>query len=458
MSTHPPPPKTAPPPTARSLFINGTKAYTSRFSIPHLKSTRTTNLHRLPTSTTTQRPDHAASAAPATNAYYDMVNATYERFWGTHFHYTPLFPSEPLSQAMNFYVYRLALLTNLRPGMRVLDVGCGIGGPTREVAKLVGCEVIGVTINQEQVDRATDLTMRMNLGGLVAFVCADYHDLPFPDGYFDAAVSCEAFCHARDLKVVMGEVARVVKKGARLGFTDFVMTEKFDEADAEHARVRGQIEFGNGVAAMPGVDQERKALRETGWRVEFEEDYALHWAGLSERMEVVYEDQGEDTSAPRKIKSCSTIKIPRRDYDASTNPTAWFHTPIPKPPYRKLLDAPTPPVYRPWWYPLVGDKWAMSLAVNEDDRRWVARASPRRRKLAEWMIRLMIALGRAPQEQLTLVKTIALCVDSVVEGAKMGIFSPCWMFICEKTDGQGEGIYEKMWREKKGGKEASGAT
>jgi cyclopropane fatty-acyl-phospholipid synthase-like methyltransferase len=452
MSAQPPPPATAAPSTSRDLFISGTKAYISRFNIPHLKSTRTTKLDHLATNTTTQRTTHASTAVPATNAYYNMVNATYERFWGQHFHYTPLFPNEPLSHAMNFYVYRLALLTNLRPGMRVLDVGCGIGGPTREVAKLVGCDVIGVTVNQGQVDRATELTAQVNLGGQVAFICADYHDLPFPDGYFDAAVSCEAFCHARDLRVVMSEVNRVVKKGGRLGFTDFVMTEAFNEEDSQHLRVRAQIEFGNGVAAMPGVHDERNALKDAGWKIEFDEDYAMHWAGLSDAMNVVYKDQDDhqptdaanpsspiSTSPPPppaapRIKSYSTLKIPHRSYDATTNPTAWSHAPLPhsQPQSHSHPKTPKPPPHRPWWSPLQGNAHALSLAANADDRRWVSRASPRKRKLAELSIKLLVKLGRAPEEQLTLVKTIALCVDSVVEGARMGIFSPCWMFVCQK--------------------------
>jgi SAM-dependent methyltransferase len=72
--------------------------------------------------------------------------------------------------------------------MKVLDVGCGIGGPAREMAKLVGCEVVGITINQAQVDRAIQLTAQEGLTGKCTFLKADWHvrfylyhrNAPFP--------------------------------------------------------------------------------------------------------------------------------------------------------------------------------------------------------------------------------------------------------------------------------------
>ena len=63
----------------------------------------------------------------------------------------------------------------LKPGMKVLDVGCGVGGPAREMAKLVGCEVVGITINQSQVDRAIQLTAQDGLTGKCTFIKADWH-------------------------------------------------------------------------------------------------------------------------------------------------------------------------------------------------------------------------------------------------------------------------------------------
>jgi sterol 24-C-methyltransferase len=46
---------------------------------------------------------------------------------------------------MAFYEHRFATLMDLKPGMKVLDVGCGVGGAAREIAKSIGCEIVGIT-------------------------------------------------------------------------------------------------------------------------------------------------------------------------------------------------------------------------------------------------------------------------------------------------------------------------
>lgn len=370
------------------------------------------------------------SAAPNhANAYYTFMSRNYERGWSQHFHYCPFAPGDTIQQSLKLYVYRLALLMGLKPGMKVLDVGCGIGAPAREMVKLVGCEVIGVTINRWQVDRATELTMQAGLGGYAAFVEGDYHCLGLPDGYFDAAYATESICHAKTLEGVYGEVRRVVKEGGVFGSVEWVMTEGFDVEKEEHRRCRDQIELGGGVASMRTVGESRAALAKVGWVVEWDEDGAERWRGLSENAVVVY-DQGKEGEV---VRSFSTVKVPRRDWDAARNKNAWDYSVAPAEGYSALPVKPEPPVFRPWWYPLKGDKHAKSLGINKEDRATISCCSPRRRFVAEVLTRLFITMKLLPPENMDMVKTMWLCVDSVVEGAQLGIFSHGWTFICRKT-------------------------
>ena len=55
-------------------------------------------------------------------------------------------------------MHYLALMTNIKPGMRVLDVGCGIGSPMRQIAMLTGAHVTGININRMQLRRARSLS------------------------------------------------------------------------------------------------------------------------------------------------------------------------------------------------------------------------------------------------------------------------------------------------------------
>ena len=415
-------------PRALSGFINSSRRWRAHFATGDLHRRSISKLNSLSV-TEAERRANVASSAEVAHDYYVMVTRTFEAGWGQHFHYAPFAPGDTIQHALKLYVYRLALLTGLRPGMRVLDVGCGIGGPAREVAKLVGCEVIGVSINQYHVDRAIELTTDAGLGKYCTFVVADFHDLPFPEAYFDAAYAIQATAHAKDVKMVYEEVRRVVRQGGLFGSTEWAMTDLLKEDDEEHVRLRNLIEVGNGVAEMRTVSEIRKGVRAAGWLIERDEDNARRYEELSEKPPVVYEDRQQ--GQPKKVKSYSTIRVPRRSFDAKTNPEAWFFAAAPKEPYHALPVEPKPAVYRPWYYPLSGDKHALSLSVNQEDRAIINHMSPWKRKMTEWAFRVMILLRVAPPEHMDVIKAMWLCVDSVHEGAKLGLFTPSWLFISQ---------------------------
>src|SRR6266571_2285832 len=74
---------------------------------------------------------------------------------------------------------RLARLANLRPGMRVLDVGGGLGGPARTLAVEFGCDVTVVDLTASYVRAAEMLTARLGLGDRVMHHAGNALELPF---------------------------------------------------------------------------------------------------------------------------------------------------------------------------------------------------------------------------------------------------------------------------------------
>ncbi len=73
----------------------------------------------------------------------------------------------------------------LQPEDKVLDCGCGIGGPLRNIGRFSGSSVTGVTLNQYQVNRGNALCRDAQLDAKCKLVQADFHHLPFPDNHFD---------------------------------------------------------------------------------------------------------------------------------------------------------------------------------------------------------------------------------------------------------------------------------
>src|SRR5215471_16250915 len=89
-------------------------------------------------------------------------------------------------------------LPHLRPGMRVLDAGCGPGSITLGLAQAVHPgEVIGIDLQVAKVERARELAATRRIRN-VRFETADLYGLPFPDNAFDAVFSHGVVMHLRE--------------------------------------------------------------------------------------------------------------------------------------------------------------------------------------------------------------------------------------------------------------------
>jgi SAM-dependent methyltransferase len=114
----------------------------------------------------------------------------------------------------------LAARGSLGPGLRVLDVGCGLGGSARYVAAELGCRATGIDLTQEYVDTANQLARLVGLGDAVEFRRASALELPFADASFDVVWTEHAQMNIADKRRFYGEIARVLAPGGRLLFHD----------------------------------------------------------------------------------------------------------------------------------------------------------------------------------------------------------------------------------------------
>jgi len=103
---------------------------------------------------------------------------------------------------------------------RVLDVGSGVGGTSRCLAREFGCRVTGIDLTDEYCRAAAMLTDRIGLAGLVDFRQGDATKLPFPDASFDIVWSEHAAMNIPDKPALYGEMYRVLKPGGTLAIYD----------------------------------------------------------------------------------------------------------------------------------------------------------------------------------------------------------------------------------------------
>lgn len=106
--------------------------------------------------------------------YYNIATDFYENAWGESFHFCRFAQREGFSQAIARHEHLLAAHTGLKKGMKVLDVGCGVGGPAREMVRFTGCHVTGLNINEYQVERAKIYAKKEGLADKLDFVQGDF--------------------------------------------------------------------------------------------------------------------------------------------------------------------------------------------------------------------------------------------------------------------------------------------
>jgi MPBQ/MSBQ methyltransferase len=165
------------------------------------------------------------SSNSVANSYDEWTeDGILEFYWGEHIHLGH-YGSPP--QRKNFlaaksdFVHEMVRwggLDKLPPGTTVLDVGCGIGGSSRILARDYGFAVTGITISPQQVQRAQQLTQE-ELD--VQFLVDDAMALSFPDASFDVVWSIEAGPHMPDKAIFARELIRVLKPGGVMVLADW---------------------------------------------------------------------------------------------------------------------------------------------------------------------------------------------------------------------------------------------
>jgi ubiquinone/menaquinone biosynthesis C-methylase UbiE len=118
----------------------------------------------------------------------------------------------------------LAAQMELCPGLQLLDVGSGIGGPARYFAAEHGCRVTGVDLTKEFTQVAAGLTRRLKLESAVDFRHASALQMPFEPGTFDRAIMIHVGMNIADKDALFREMRRVLKSGALFAVFDLVRT------------------------------------------------------------------------------------------------------------------------------------------------------------------------------------------------------------------------------------------
>ena len=210
------------------------------------------------------------------NAYYELATLFYEWGWGQSFHFAGQIKGENFQEAIRRHEYYLAGRLGVSKGEKVLDCGCGIGGPMRNIARYTHAKITGVTLNEYQVIRGNELNKAQNLSENAESVQADFMKLePFKDNTFDGVYAIEATCHAPKREEVYSQIYRVLKPGRTFACYEWCLTPLYDKNNELHRKIKKKIEEGDGLPDMATQEECVKALTSVGFELVEARDMAL---------------------------------------------------------------------------------------------------------------------------------------------------------------------------------------
>lgn len=216
--------------------------------------------------------------ADMVNHFYNLVTDFYEWGWGQSFHFAPRFKNETFIESIKRAEYFLASRLGLQKKSKVLDVGCGIGGPMRNIARFSGADITGITINQYQVNCCNKYNQMFELKDQCQAIKGDFQALPFEANTFDAAYQIEATCHSPDRVATFSGIATVLKAGGLFAGYEWAMTDKYSSTDQDHVRIKEGIEVGNSLPTIVHYSEIVTALEKAGFEIveAFDANQHLH--------------------------------------------------------------------------------------------------------------------------------------------------------------------------------------
>jgi sarcosine/dimethylglycine N-methyltransferase len=222
-------------------------------------------------------------------SYYNSEDADnfYFHVWGGEDIHIGLYesPGKSIAEASRRTVQRMAEQVDgrLNEQSHVLDLGAGYGGAARYLAKTYGCRVMALNLSEKENIRHREMNREQGLDQLIEVVDGSFESVPASDAAFDLAWSQDAILHSGERARVIGEIARVLRPGGELVFTDPMQADDCPLGmlqpvlDRIHLDSLGSIAFYREAATRHG-------LREVNV-IELTDNLVRHYARVRDELE-----------------------------------------------------------------------------------------------------------------------------------------------------------------------------
>lgn len=213
---------------------------------------------------------HNAYDADVANSFYNLATEFYEYGWGDSFHFGFRRSNEGHAKAVANSQHFVAQKLQVGDMDRVLDMGCGIGGPLRGVVRATGANITGLTINEHQIKRAREITRSLTpwMQARCHFQKQDYLKIQgMEQNAYDAAFYMESSLHCENRTTTFAETYKLLKPGGRLVAMEYNLLPGWKPDDPEHKELMRLHLHGNGAAKTPTIAEDLKFFRDAGFEV-----------------------------------------------------------------------------------------------------------------------------------------------------------------------------------------------
>ena len=181
--------------------------------------------------------------------YYDSMVTVLELIWGDGY----MAPGGPGNVAK--------LLDGTGPeGKRILDIGCGLGGPAMDMVRLHGANVVGIDLEAPLIERAKARARNAGLADRCTFECVEPGPLPFATQTFDIVLSSGAVTQTADKATMFDEALRVLKPGGHFSCYEWMKSERDYSDDMLYWFKMEGLTY-----ALETLDQYGKRLHQAGF-------------------------------------------------------------------------------------------------------------------------------------------------------------------------------------------------
>ncbi|MBT8220882.1 MAG: methyltransferase domain-containing protein [Bacteroidia bacterium] len=219
--------------------------------------------------------------------YYERCEVHYKMHWNLdeslalHYGYWDE-TTKSFHEALMNTNKKLASIAEVQTHDRLLDMGCGIGGSSIYLAKETGCECVGISLSEKQIQTATRMAHEFGVADECTFLVRDFTDTNFKDQSFDVVWAVESVCHANQKEKFIEEAWRLLKPGGRLILADFLQTK--EDLNAREQYIMDNWALGWAVPFFETESQFKNLLKAQGFGIDYYENATDHIQRSARRL------------------------------------------------------------------------------------------------------------------------------------------------------------------------------